>query len=240
MLPKAEEESHAMGSKRKKVIGLVGLAAVMLAVALAAAALLSRERARAAAQSCCGSPAPPATEPQPTSPVQILSVTPESFVPPAGLKASAAAKFRAYNIVVKNATTEDVEFYVLQCGFASGPLKGKAFKSTAMYATGPGQPALAAGETKSQVLDVFFGTGAEELAIQVDVVALADGKVWGKNDSGAFRRFVDYLITQRGVDLDILTMLQTQGPSATESYLKERLAYLEPAVTKFTSPEWIQ
>lgn len=186
------------------------------------------------------SPPPVIIEPQPTSPVQILSVTPVTAQPPTGFPASRVADLKAYNVVLRNVAGHDVVLYALQFTSTSGPHKGGTFNSAAFFATGPREPALAAGQTKSGVLSVFLRGDQGGLAIHVDVVALDNGTVYGKNKSRAFDTFVDNLDTQQGVDRGILSMLETDGPEATQRFLKERLAYLDEAVPKFTSPEWVE
>jgi hypothetical protein len=167
----------------------------------------------------------------------VTTVIPQ---PPAGFPASRVADLKAYDVVLKNVAARDAVVYALRLVYVSGPHQGGGAKSTASFALGPREPALAAGQTKSHVLDLLSREGEGDLGIHVDVVALDDGTVYGRNKSRAFDMFVENLDTQQGGNRQILSMLQTDGPEATQRYLKERLAYLDEAVTKFTSPQWVE
>lgn len=219
---------------------------VLIAVTIAAAGvvmvsvLLARARGRASGQIAAGTASPPvAIVPQPTSPLQILSVAPITPQPPPGMPADRVPDFKAYTVLLKNLTGQDVILYALQLTSADAAQNAapRGGKFTARFAAGPGKPALAAGQTKSDVVYLMWGRG--ELAIRVDVVLLDDGTAYGKNTSRALDDFQENISTRQALEHAILSALQSQGPEAAERLLKEQLAYLDSQVAKYMSPNWV-
>src|SRR5712692_2952229 len=171
--------------KRRKVLGALVLAITGVVLV---SVLLARPAARPRGRST-GDSSQVLIVPQPTSPVQIVSVTQVAPRLTAGTPADIARNSRAFRVVLKNGTSQDVIVYALQLTTAKVAQKAapQGGKCQSHFAGGDGDPALGAGQTRSDLLNAVTYEGP--LAVRIDFVLLADGTAFGANMSGALSTF---------------------------------------------------
>lgn len=229
-----------MGRILKRPAVIAGLSVALLAGA-AAFVLMTRASKHLVAQTEAG-PSDLIIVPQPTSPLQIASVTPATPQPPATMPA--VTNLKAWQVVLKNTTTHNVLAYSLRMPMANGPQEGgfpRAGATHSRFAASMGAPPLlASGATATEEVHFAWDSTKGPVAILVDFVFLDDGTAYGPNASGAEQTLVDDVTDRQALETFLLQMLQSEGAQATEDYMEKELAYYKDLAPKVMMPNAVR